>query len=62
LNINNLSLASDNKDIYQFEGQDYKKNFFGEESNSAVMLNSLNFCFGQRERKVINSNLEGGPK
>ena len=26
LNINNLSLTSDSKDIYQFEGEDYKKN------------------------------------
>lgn len=58
LNINNLSLSSDNKDIYQFEGEDYKKRYFGEEDgmNSTNIL--LNFSVGQRERKLINSNLE----
>jgi hypothetical protein len=50
--------VSDNSDIYRFEGQDYKKNFFGEEAaNNAQLLTNLTFCFGQRERKLINSEL-----
>jgi SWI/SNF-related matrix-associated actin-dependent regulator of chromatin subfamily A member 5 len=57
LNINNLSLNANSKNIYQFEGEDYKKRS-NEEVNSAQMFVSLSYSLGQRERKLINSNLE----
>lgn len=58
LNINNLALNTDSKDIYQFEGEDYKKKY-NEETSNAQMFVNFTFSLGQRERKVINSNLEG---
>ncbi len=59
LSINNLSLNCDNKDIYQFEGENYKKTFFQEESaNSLPILHNISLSIGQRERKLINENLE----
>jgi hypothetical protein len=59
LNINNLSLNSDNKDIYQFEGEDYKKRYFQNESSSAMpIIHNISLSIGQRERKLINGNLE----
>lgn len=59
LSINNLSLSTDNKDIYQFEGEDYKKKYFQEESaNSLPILQKISLSIGQRERKLINGNLE----
>ncbi len=57
LNINNLSLSSDSKDIYQFEGEDYKKKQNEENTNGQLLVN-FTLSFGQRERKLINSNLE----
>jgi hypothetical protein len=58
LNINNLSLTSDSKDIYQFEGEDYKKKMNEDTNTNSHMFVNLSFSLGQRERKVINSNLE----
>ena len=52
-------MNTDNKDIYQFEGEDYKKKFFQEESaNSLPILQNISLSIGQRERKLINGNLE----
>ncbi len=58
LNINNLSLTSDSKDIYQFEGEDYKKKLNDDNNSNATMLVNISLLGGQRERKLINSNLE----
>ena len=59
LSINNLSLSTGNKsDIYQFEGEDYKKKS-KEQTNNFV---SLSFALGQRERKTIHGNLTSVPK
>lgn len=59
LSINNLSLNTDNKDIYQFEGENYKNKFFQQESaNSLPILHNISLAMGQRERKLINENLE----
>lgn len=63
LNINNLSLNTDNKDIYQFEGEDYKKKYFQDESSNALpILQNMSLSIGQRERKLINGNLEDKSK
>ena len=63
LSINNLSLNTDNKDIYQYEGHDYKTKFFQKESaNSLPLLQNMSLDIGQRERKLINGNLEENTK
>ena len=52
-------MSTDNKDIYQFEGHDYKTKFFQQESaNSLPLLQNMALDLGQRERKLINENLE----
>jgi len=52
-------LNTDNKDIYQFEGEDYKKKYFQDENTSALpILQNISLSLGQRERKLINGNLE----
>ena len=54
LSINNLSLASDSKDIYNFEGENFKKYL---QINSESFVNFSN-SIGQRERKMLGSNNE----
>lgn len=50
MNITNLSLVSTSNDIYQFEGEDYKK-------YTALENNFINVSnFGSRERKFIYQN------
>lgn len=59
LSINNLSLSTGNKsDIYQFDGEDYKKKS-KEQTNNFV---NLSFALGQRERKTIHGNITAMPK
>eukprot|EP00340_Litonotus_pictus_P005588 CAMPEP_0170515282 /NCGR_PEP_ID=MMETSP0209-20121228/1721_1 /TAXON_ID=665100 ORGANISM="Litonotus pictus, Strain P1" /NCGR_SAMPLE_ID=MMETSP0209 /ASSEMBLY_ACC=CAM_ASM_000301 /LENGTH=1089 /DNA_ID=CAMNT_0010799683 /DNA_START=4 /DNA_END=3273 /DNA_ORIENTATION=+ len=53
MNITNLSLISNPNDIYQFEGEDYKK-------YTALENNFINVGnFGARERKFLYTNFQG---
>lgn len=54
ISINNLSLSSDSKDIYQFDGEDFKK--YKESTENNFVNISINL--GQRERKVLNAALD----
>lgn len=53
MNITNLSLFTNNKDIYKFEGENYK-NFLGDNNINNLVINSI----GQRERKYLYTNLD----
>ena len=52
LNVANLSLNTGNKDIYQFEGEDYKKK--NELSNNFI---KLSYAIGNREHKKIRDDV-----
>jgi len=50
-------LATDNKNIYNFEGENYKK-FFNKVEDENNNFLQFGIDIGQRERKLINGNLE----
>ncbi|MCQ2817040.1 MAG: SNF2-related protein [archaeon] len=55
LSINDLSLSNNTKgDIYQFEGEDYKKKIEEQQHTNFVALST---ALGQRERKFLHAEL-----